>query len=76
MRRGAPMDERIEAMEAAAVTPAVEYMREPTAARLEHLALIHLEAHMQRGMTARQAMEAARDEAASAIDAAYREITG
>lgn len=70
------MNEAIEAMEAAAVTPAGEYMREPTAARLEHLALIHLEALMQRGMTARQAMEAAKTATAAAIDAAYAELGG
>lgn len=70
------MNEILEAMEAAAVTPAGEYMRDPTAARLEHLAVCHLEALIQQGMTARQAMEAARDAAAAAISAAYAEITG
>lgn len=70
------MNKRTEAMEAAAVTPASEYMRNPTAARLELMALVHLEALIQRGMTARQAMEAARDATTAAIAAAYAEITG
>ena len=70
------MNEAIEAMEAAAVAPAGEYMREPTAARLEHLALCHLEALIQQGMTAREALGAARSATTAAIDAAYMELTG
>lgn len=70
------MNEAIEAMEAAAVTPAGEYMGDPTAARLRHLAMCHLEALINQGMTAREAMEAAKTGTAAAMDAAYREITG
>lgn len=70
------MNEAIEAMEAAAVTPAGEYMREPTAARLEHLALCHLEALIQRGMTARDAKAEATEAYTEAIEAAFSEITG
>lgn len=70
------MNEAIEAMEAAAVTPAGEYMRKPTAARLELMALCHLETLVQQGMTAREALEAARSATAAAIDAAYMELTG
>ena len=70
------MDEILEAMEEAAVIPAGEYMRDPTAARLEHLALCHLEALVQRGMTAREALAAARSATAAALDAAYLEIGG
>lgn len=70
------MNEAIEAMEAAAVTPAGEYMRDPTAARLEHLALCHLETLIQQGMTAREALGAARSATTAAIDAAYMELTG
>lgn len=70
------MDETLEAMEAAAVVPAGEYMRDPTAARMEHIALCHLEALMQRGMTAREALAAARSATAAALDSAYLEIGG
>ena len=69
-------EQAIAAMEGAAVTPAGEYMRAPSAARLQHLALCHLETLMQRRMTAEEARQVARIAASEAIEAAYREITG
>lgn len=69
-------EQAIAAMDAAAVTPAGEYMREPSAARLQHLALCHMEALIHRGMTAEEARLIARVATRDAIEAAYREITG